>query len=159
MMHSWPPLATSKNSNGNSRKWSCLESLSVSSVSFPPLRECCLYQCVPYEILMIKYRSVLVYAIPNGGTSALVWGVSARLSPLLLDDQLHQWATSSFFLTFIGLAMGELGSAMPTSGGLYYWAFAFSSPRWRRFISWIVGCKNVSTLLPFLRFLTISCRF
>lgn len=65
-----------------------------------------------------------------------------------------QWATCTVFLTFIGLAMAELGSAMPTSGGLYYWTFAFSSLRWRRFLSWIVGCENA---FLFSRQLLLSC--
>ncbi|TDL24693.1 amino acid transporter [Rickenella mellea] len=70
--------------------------------------------------------SVLVYAIPNGGTSAMVWG----------------WAVSSFLILFIGLAMAELGSAAPTSGGLYYWTHSFSSPNARNLLSWIVGYSN-----------------
>jgi hypothetical protein len=52
-----------------------------------------------------------------------------------------KWATCAFFLTFIALAMAELGSAAPTSGGLYYWTFKYSSPKWRNLLSWIVGCE------------------
>jgi amino acid transporter len=37
--------------------------------------------------------------------------------------------------------MGELASAAPTSGGLYFWTYALSSPRWRNFLCWIVGCR------------------
>ncbi|KLO14661.1 APC amino acid permease [Schizopora paradoxa] len=70
--------------------------------------------------------SVLVFAIPNGGPIALVWG----------------WAVCAFFIFFIALSMAELGSAMPTSGGLYYWTFSFASPRYRRLLSWIVGYSN-----------------
>ena len=158
MMRSWPPLAISKNSNGNSRRWSCLEFLSVSLVSFPPLRECCLYYFVLREIDdKIKVCVSLCYTKRRDIRFGV--GCTCLLPSLIFDDQLHQWATSSFFLTFIGLAMGELGSAMPTSGGLYYWAFAFSSPRWRRFISWIVGCKNISAIFSSLRFLIMSHRF
>ncbi len=52
-----------------------------------------------------------------------------------------QWTTCAVFLMSIALAMAELGSAAPTSGGLYYWTFKFSSPKWRHFLSWIVACK------------------
>ena len=52
-----------------------------------------------------------------------------------------QWAACALMAVFISLAMGELGSAMPTSGGLYYWTFAYSSVRWRCFTSWLVGCE------------------
>ena len=38
------------------------------------------------------------------------------------------------------LAMAELGSEAPTSGGLYFWTFMFSSPKWKHFLAWIVAC-------------------
>ncbi|KAJ3511130.1 hypothetical protein NMY22_g15750 [Coprinellus aureogranulatus] len=40
------------------------------------------------------------------------------------------------------MSMAELASAMPTSGGLYFWTYAFSSPRWRKILCWIVGYAN-----------------
>ncbi|KAJ7849614.1 APC amino acid permease [Mycena leptocephala] len=55
---------------------------------------------------------------------------------------IYQWAVCVVFLTFIALAMAELGSSAPTSGGLYYWTYAYSTPRWRRLLSWIVGYTN-----------------
>ncbi|KAJ7703881.1 amino acid/polyamine transporter I [Mycena rosella] len=70
--------------------------------------------------------SVLVYSLPNGGPSAMIWG----------------WATSTVFLMFIAMAMAELGSSAPTSGGLYYWTFKFASPRSRNFLCWMVGYTN-----------------
>ena len=63
---------------------------------------------------------------------------------------------------FIGLAMAELASAAPTSGGvrghlffviaifqiynyqLYFWTYSFSTPRWRNLLCWLVGCKYFS---------------
>ncbi|KLO14662.1 amino acid transporter [Schizopora paradoxa] len=85
--------------------------------------------------------SVLVFALPNGGPAALVWG----------------WAVCSFFIMFIGLSMGELGSAMPTSGGLYYWTFSFSSPRYRKLMSWIVGYANSIGLIGGLASIDWGC--
>ncbi|GLB36976.1 putative APC amino acid permease [Lyophyllum shimeji] len=76
--------------------------------------------------LLPSMASVIVYGIPNGGAVAMVWG----------------WALCAFFLAIIGLAIAELGSAAPTSGGLYYWTFMFSSPKWRCLLSWIVGYSN-----------------
>ncbi|KAG0696525.1 amino acid/polyamine transporter I [Suillus ampliporus] len=70
--------------------------------------------------------AVLFYAIPNGGTFAMVWG----------------WAIASPFIMCIGLALAELASAAPTSGGLYYWTYSLASPRCRNFLSWIVGYAN-----------------
>ncbi|KZT20887.1 amino acid transporter [Neolentinus lepideus HHB14362 ss-1] len=77
-----------------------------------------------------SFASVLVYAIPNGGPVAMVWG----------------WAVCAFFLVIISLAMAELGSAAPTSGGLYYWTYSLSSPRWRCLLCWIVGYFNTISL-------------
>uniref|UniRef100_A0A0W0G407 Putative amino acid transporter n=1 Tax=Moniliophthora roreri TaxID=221103 RepID=A0A0W0G407_MONRR len=37
--------------------------------------------------------------------------------------------------------MAELASSAPTSGGLYFWTYALSSPRWRNLLCWLVGCK------------------
>ncbi|KIM51757.1 hypothetical protein SCLCIDRAFT_1219882 [Scleroderma citrinum Foug A] len=76
--------------------------------------------------LLPSIASVLVYALPNGGASAMVWG----------------WLVASLFILCVGLAMAELGSSAPTSGGLYYWTHALSSPRWRNLLCWIVGYAN-----------------
>ncbi|KAJ7471678.1 APC amino acid permease [Mycena galericulata] len=70
--------------------------------------------------------SVLVYSLPNGGPSAMIWG----------------WATSTVFLMFIAMAMAELGSSAPTSGGLYYWTYKFVPPRSRNLLCWLVGYTN-----------------
>ncbi|TFK47661.1 amino acid transporter [Heliocybe sulcata] len=78
-----------------------------------------------------SFASVLVYAIPNGGPVTMVWG----------------WAVCAFFLVIISLAMAELGSAAPTSGGLYYWTYSLSSPRWRCLLCWIVGYFNSLSLI------------
>ncbi|KAK0441240.1 amino acid/polyamine transporter I [Desarmillaria tabescens] len=75
--------------------------------------------------LVPSISSVLFYAIPNGGGPAMVWG----------------WAVASIFILFVALAMAELASSAPTSGGLYYWTYSFSSPRWRNLLCWIVGCQ------------------
>ncbi|KAI8986825.1 APC amino acid permease [Trametes punicea] len=81
--------------------------------------------------LFPSMASILVFAIPNGGPIALVWG----------------WALCSFFLTFIALALAELASAAPTSGGLYYWTWSFATPRWRKVLSWMVGYSNSMGLI------------
>ncbi|KAJ3843638.1 amino acid/polyamine transporter I [Lentinula raphanica] len=67
--------------------------------------------------------SVLVYSIPYGGAVSMVWG----------------WGVCSIFLMFIATAIAELGSAVPTSGGVYYWIFQFSSPSCRKYLSWLLG--------------------
>ncbi|KAG6370727.1 amino acid/polyamine transporter I [Boletus reticuloceps] len=76
--------------------------------------------------LLPSIASVLLYSLPNGGPSAMVWG----------------WAVASFFILCIGMSMAELASAAPTSGGLYFWTHSLSSPRCRNLLSWIVGYAN-----------------
>ncbi|TDL27161.1 amino acid transporter [Rickenella mellea] len=76
--------------------------------------------------LLPSIASVLFYAIPNGGPAAMVWG----------------WLVASFFILLVGMSMAELGSAAPTSGGLYFWTHSLSSPRCRNLLSWIVGYSN-----------------
>ncbi|KAJ7495955.1 amino acid/polyamine transporter I [Mycena galericulata] len=72
--------------------------------------------------------AVLLFSIPYGGPAGMVWG----------------WFTCCCFLIVVALAMAELGSAAPTAGGLqycrYYWTFTFSSPRYRKLMSWLIGC-------------------
>ncbi|KAH7909980.1 amino acid/polyamine transporter I [Hygrophoropsis aurantiaca] len=75
--------------------------------------------------LLPSIASVLFYAIPNGGPAAMVWG----------------WAVASVFILCVGMSMAELGSAAPTSGGLYFWTHSLSSPRCRNLLAWIVGCQ------------------
>ncbi|KAJ2927013.1 hypothetical protein H1R20_g10097, partial [Candolleomyces eurysporus] len=70
--------------------------------------------------------SVLFYSLPNGGGPAMVWG----------------WLVASLLVLCVGMSMAELASAMPTSGGLYFWTYAYASPRWRRLLCWIVGYAN-----------------
>ncbi|KAH9856381.1 APC amino acid permease [Lenzites betulinus] len=76
--------------------------------------------------LLPSIASVLVYSIPDGGPSAMVWG----------------WLVASVFILFVGMSMAELASAAPTSGGLYFWTHSLSSPRWRNLLAWIVGYAN-----------------
>ncbi|KAF9457969.1 amino acid/polyamine transporter I [Collybia nuda] len=75
--------------------------------------------------------AVLLYSIPYGGPAAMIWG----------------WFTCCCFLTIVALAMAELGSAAPTSGGLYYWTFQFSSPKYRKLLSWLIGYVNTAAYI------------
>ncbi|KZV66718.1 amino acid transporter [Peniophora sp. CONT] len=85
--------------------------------------------------------TLLIYAIPNGGPVAMVWG----------------WATSSFFIIFVALAFAELGSAMPTVGSIYYWTHRLSSPRYRNLLSWLVGYINTIAYFSGVTAIAYSC--
>ncbi|KAJ6499039.1 amino acid/polyamine transporter I [Mycena sanguinolenta] len=75
--------------------------------------------------------AVLLFSLPYGGLVGMVWG----------------WFTCCCFLIVVGLAMAELGSAAPTAGGLYYWTFKFSSPKYRRLLSWLIGYVNTAAYI------------
>jgi len=91
--------------------------------------------------LIPSIASVLINVLPSGGAIALVWG----------------WAVCAFFLTFIALAMADLGSAMPTSGGVYYWTYKYSSDKWRTLLCWIVGYTNMVTSVAALASMDWGC--
>ncbi|KAF8961614.1 amino acid/polyamine transporter I [Flammula alnicola] len=76
--------------------------------------------------LLPSIASVLFNALPNGGGPAMVWG----------------WLVASVFILIVGLAMAELASAAPTSGGLYFWTYSLASPRWKNVLCWSVGYSN-----------------
>lgn len=58
---------------------------------------------------------------------------------------LWSWFVSVVFILSIGISMAELASAIPTSGGLYYWTFYYAPEGRRVLISFIVGiCNSVA---------------
>ncbi|KAF2740777.1 gaba permease [Polyplosphaeria fusca] len=80
--------------------------------------------------LLPSIASTLAYSLP-AGPAGLVWG----------------WFVASAFIFVVGLAMADLGSAMPTSGGLYYWTHYYSSPKTRNALSFLVGYSNTLGLV------------
>ncbi|KAF4535389.1 Gaba permease [Lasiodiplodia theobromae] len=80
--------------------------------------------------LLPSIASTLAYSIP-AGPAGLVWG----------------WFLASMFIFVVGLAMADLGSAMPTSGGLYWWTHYFASPKTRNALSFLVGYSNTLGLV------------
>ncbi|KAK8157760.1 gaba permease [Phyllosticta citrichinensis] len=80
--------------------------------------------------LLPSIASTLTYSLPAGPVG-LVWG----------------WVVPSLFIFFVGLAMADLASAMPTSGGLYFWSHYFASPNTRNALSFLVGYSNTLGLI------------
>ncbi|EHY57188.1 GABA-specific high-affinity permease [Exophiala dermatitidis] len=80
--------------------------------------------------LLPSIASTLSYSIPAGPVG-LVWG----------------WFLASGCIFIVGLAMADLGSSMPTSGGLYYWTHYYASPKWRNPLSFLVGYSNTLGLV------------
>lgn len=80
--------------------------------------------------LLPSIASTLAYSL-SAGPVGLVWG----------------WFVASGFIFIVGLAMADLGSAMPTSGGLYWWTHFFASPKTRNALSFLVGYSNTLGLV------------
>ena len=75
--------------------------------------------------LLPSIASTLAFSLPSG-PAGMVWS----------------WFLASACIFMVGLSMAELGSAMPTSGGLYYWTHYYASPQTRNYLSFLVGYSN-----------------
>ncbi|KAL0024085.1 hypothetical protein WJX79_005294 [Trebouxia sp. C0005] len=82
------------------------------------------------------YGIGLVY----GGPVVLVWG----------------WVLASILTTCVSLALSELSSAFPVSGGLYFWAFMLGRQT-GPFASWCVGWTNFLGQIALVAADTFSC--
>ncbi|KAI0370754.1 amino acid transporter [Pilatotrama ljubarskyi] len=71
--------------------------------------------------------SLFLYGLNTGGPAVMVWG----------------FVVVAFFTMLVGLSMGEVCSAHPTSGGPYFWAAMLSEPKNAAFASWVTGWFNL----------------
>jgi amino acid transporter len=53
------------------------------------------------------------------------------------------WILVSFFTLLVAIAMAEIVSAIPTSGGPYFWAAMLAPQRWSPFAAWLTGWYNL----------------
>lgn len=79
--------------------------------------------------LLPSIASILPIAL-SGGTVSFIWG----------------WLLSGAFILSIGASMSELASAIPTSGGLYYYAYHYVPPKYKAFLSFLIGNSNTLAL-------------
>ena len=75
--------------------------------------------------LLPSISSVLSIGL-EGGPAALVWG----------------WILASTFILCVGTSLAFLGSAIPTSGGLYYYTNYYCPDAFRVPLSFMIGCSN-----------------
>lgn len=52
------------------------------------------------------------------------------------------WLIVSFFTFFVGASMAEIVSAIPTSGGPYFWAAILAPKKYAALFSWVTGWFN-----------------
>ncbi|KAK3369828.1 amino acid/polyamine transporter I [Podospora didyma] len=53
------------------------------------------------------------------------------------------WIVVAFFTMLVAIAMAEIVSAIPTSGGPYFWAAMLAPPRISPFAAWLTGWYNL----------------
>jgi amino acid transporter len=61
------------------------------------------------------------------------------------------WPVISVFILLVAFSMSELASAMPTAGGIYYWASKLGGPAWGWFTGWfnLVGLVAVTASVDY----------
>lgn len=70
----------------------------------------------------------------------------------------YGWPIVGMLTLVVGLAMAEICSAYPTSGGLYFWSAKLCGNEWGPFASWLTGWYVASPWLPFLGiYMMIPC--
>lgn len=53
------------------------------------------------------------------------------------------WIVVSFFTMLVAIAMAEIVSAIPTSGGPYFWSALLAPTKWSPFAAWLTGWFNL----------------
>ncbi|KAL9078174.1 MAG: hypothetical protein Q9157_002897 [Trypethelium eluteriae] len=98
--------------------------------------------------LLPSIASTLSYSIPAGPVG-MVWVRPPPFDLVFANTLLSSqgWFLASTFIFIVGVAMADLGSAMPTSGGLYWWTHYFASPSTRNPLSFLVGYSNTLGLV------------
>jgi len=67
------------------------------------------------------------------------------------------WVIVSCFTMAVGLAMAEICSAHPTSGGPYFWAAMLSKRKWAPLASWITGWFNLLGQVAITTGISFAC--
>ncbi|OKL57090.1 putative amino-acid permease [Talaromyces atroroseus] len=84
--------------------------------------------CVSFAVLGLlpSFASTMYYGMGYAGTGGMVWG----------------WLIAMVFIQCVAMAMAELCSAMPTSGGLYYASAVLAPPGYGPLAAWLTGWSN-----------------
>ena len=92
---------------------------------------------ISFTIISILAGCLTSYylAFNYGGPVAITWG----------------WLLVGVFCVLVALAMGEIASAMPTAGALYFWASKLGGPAWGWFTGWfnLVGQIAVTAAIDY----------
>src|SRR5271156_3963197 len=67
------------------------------------------------------------------------------------------WIVVAFFTFIVALGMAEIVSAIPTSGGPYFWSAMLAPPKHSAFASWITGWFNLLGQVAITTGITFGC--
>lgn len=79
-----------------------------------------------------------IISVVTGITTLFEYGLTTG-GPAVMTSG---WIVVSFFTFFVALSMAEICSAVPTSGGPYYWAAVLAPRKHSAFWAWITGWFN-----------------
>jgi amino acid transporter len=78
---------------------------------------------ISFSIISILTGAVTLYGVGLNAGGPVVMGLG--------------WPLVTFFVLFVAAALGELASAIPTSGALYHWASLLGGPGWGWLTAWL----------------------
>ncbi|CCC13422.1 unnamed protein product [Sordaria macrospora k-hell] len=83
--------------------------------------------------------SFSIISVITGLTTLFSYGLSTG-GPAVMSIS---WIVVSFFTLLVAIAMAEIVSAIPTSGGPYFWSAMLAPPSWSPFLAWLTGWFNL----------------
>ncbi|KAF1981878.1 APA family basic amino acid/polyamine antiporter [Aulographum hederae CBS 113979] len=120
------------------RDWSVLHNFGVSfSIISVVTGITTLFRSV-FALLDFQHH---VYGLNTGGPGVMTVG----------------WIVVSFFTFFVGLSMAEIVSAIPTSGGPYFWAAMLAPQKHAAIFSWFCGWFNFVGQFAVTTGITFGC--
>ncbi|KAH8671644.1 amino acid/polyamine transporter I [Xylariales sp. PMI_506] len=83
--------------------------------------------------------SFSIISVITGLTTLFTYGLNTG-GPAVMSIG---WLVVSFFTLMVAIAMAEIVSAIPTSGGPYFWAAMLAPPKHSPFAAWLTGWFNL----------------
>ncbi|KAI1842062.1 hypothetical protein JX266_011713 [Neoarthrinium moseri] len=83
--------------------------------------------------------SFSIISVITGLTTLFTYGLNTG-GPAVMSIS---WIVVSFFTMMVAIAMAEIVSAIPTSGGPYFWAAMLAPPQHSPFAAWMTGWFNL----------------
>lgn len=94
---------------------------------------------ISFSIISILTGAVTLYGLGLNAGGPVVMGIG--------------WPLVTLFVLFVAAAMGELASAIPTSGALYHWAALLGGPAW----GWVTAWLNLIGLIAAIAGIDYGC--